>query len=80
MSDTYTRFVLTIIALALVVIAARGLPSPVSVAHATDVVPCRIDGPLEIRGIGGQVKVELEQAYGEPGSSSSNPLYVKALN
>lgn len=76
MTDPYTRAVLTIIALALCVIALRGL-SPVPVAHAAEVTECRFSGPLEISRIGGTV--EIEQAYGQPGSSSGHPIYVKSL-
>ena len=73
MSDPYIRVVLTVIAGALVTIALRGV-SPVPAAHAADVVECRVTGPIEISRING--KVELEQAYGQPGSSSSYPLHV----
>lgn len=77
MTDRYTRAVLTIIAAALVVIALRGLGSPESTARAADTVECHFSGPVEISRING--KVELEQAYGQPGSSSSYPVYVKTV-
>lgn len=76
MTDTYTRILLTVIAVALCVIALRGT-SPVPAAHAAEVMECRFSGPLEISRING--KVQLEAAHGEAGSSSSYPLYVKQL-
>ena len=86
MTDAYTRAVLTVIAAALVVIALRGLGSPIATAHAGETLDCRVSGQVEIRGpvriesIGGSSKVQIEQAYGEAGSSSGNPLYVKNLD
>ena len=85
MTDHYTRAVLTVIAVALVVIATRGqlFETP---AHAADEIKCRVEGPIEIKGFGetlsvkitDEVKVEVDQAYSSAGSSSSSPLYIKA--
>jgi hypothetical protein len=73
-ADTYTRVVLTVIAVALVIIALRGV-SPIPVAHAAETMDCRFDGPLQIRD---EIKVKLD-SYGLPGSSSSSPMYVKTV-
>ena len=51
-------------------------------AHAAETMECRFSGPLEIRSIGridNEVKVKMEQAYGEAGSSSGNPVYFKQV-
>jgi|GEM_PF-3146911 len=84
--DTYTRIVLTVIAGALVVLALQGFGSPIPVAHAADRLDCRIDGPVEIKGLQDRLKVEIvgaievKQAYSEAGSSSSSPMYVKNID
>lgn len=86
MNDLYSRVLLTVIALALVAIAVQLGASPVAPAHAADTLDCRVSGQVEIRGpvriesVGGETRVKIEQAYGEAGSSSGNPLYVKALD
>ena len=86
MTDRYSRFMLTVIALSLAVIAVKGLGSPVSVAHAADRLDCRIDGPIEIRSIGeirsirGEVDVEIKQAHAQPGTSSSYPVHVRQVD
>ncbi len=78
MSDAYTRFLLTVIAFALISIALR-LGSPIPPAYATETMECQFDGPLEIRRISEDVTVEVKQAYNQPGSSSSHPLYIKVV-
>ncbi len=83
MTDRYTRAVLTVIAIALVVIATRGQLE--TTAHAADEIRCRVEGPIEIKSFGDdltvklsdQLKVEVESAFSSPGSSSSSPLHVK---
>ena len=91
MNDWYARTMLTVIAGSLAVIAAGQLQSPVPVAHAAETMDCRFSGPLEIRDIGGTVdvrirsidddiKVEASQAFSQPGTSSSRPLYVQQVN
>ena len=77
--DTYTKTLLTIIALALVTIALRGIVDPIQPAWAGD-MSCTIEGPLEIkeiRGFGDRLRVEIEQGFNQPGSSSGSPLYIK---
>ena len=69
MSDPFTRALLTVIALALVVLALRGTP-----AQAVDPVICRVEGPIEVRVAG---TVETQAKYGAPGSSTSYPLHVR---
>lgn len=76
MTDRTSRVFLGIIALSLATIALRG-SSPVPAAHAADTMECVIKGPLEIRSIGGEVKVKMEQAYGTPGSSSGYPMHIR---
>lgn len=84
--DTYTRVVLTVIAVALVAIAAQGFGSPIPVAHAAERLDCRIDGPIEIKGLRDELRVkvtgalQVEQQHGEAGSSSGYPLYVKSID
>jgi len=78
MTDRTTRLFLGVIAVSLATIALRGF-SPVPAAHASD-MECVIKGPLEIRSIGGEVKVKMEQAYGTPGSSSSSPIHVRSVD
>jgi hypothetical protein len=83
MTDRYTRAVLTVIAAALVIIAARGQFE--SVAYAADDIKCTVEGPIEIRSFGddltvkiaNKIKVEVDQAYASAGSSSSSPLHIK---
>lgn len=83
--DTYTRFVLTVIAVALVVIALRGVGAPViPSAHAAERLDCRIEGAVEIKSMPDvRVRisdpVEIKQGYSEAGSSSSYPVYVKTV-
>lgn len=84
--DNYTRFVLTVIAAALVVIALQGLGSPIPVAHAADRLDCRIDGPIEIKGLHDQLRVkvsgtiDIDQSHGTAGSSRSYPVYVQTVD
>jgi len=84
--DNYTRTVLTVIAAALVAIALQGFGSPIPVAHAADRLDCRIDGPVEIKGLRDELRVkitgavEVKQSFSEAGSSSSYPLYIKDAN
>ena len=84
--DTYTRVILTVIAAALVVIAFRGLGSPIPSAYAADRLDCRIDGAVEIKGLTDELRVrisspvEIKQSHSEAGSSSSYPLYVKSTD
>ena len=91
MNDWYSRSMLTIIAVSLAVLATGQLQNPVPAAHAADTMECRFSGPLEIRDIGGTVdvrirsidddlKVEASQAFSQPGTSSSRPLYVQQVN
>ena len=91
MNDWYARVMLTAIAGSLVVLAAGQLRNPVPAAHAGDTMECRFSGPLEIRDIGGTVdvrirsidddiKVEATQAFSQPGTSSSRPLYIQQVN
>lgn len=83
--DTYTKAVLTVIAIALSVIALRGL-QPIAPAHAADSIECEVRGPMEIKGsitiedFRDKLEVEVEQGYAEAGSSSSSPLYVKDVD
>ena len=77
--DRYTRFLLTVIAIALTVIAARGI-SPVAPAYAADTIECRFDGPLTIGDFRDQLDVRVEQKSYQPGSSSGNPLYVRTVD
>ena len=83
--DTYTKLVLTVIALALCVIAFRGF-EPIAPAHAADSIECEVKGPMEIKGsiairsFDDNLDVEIEQAYNEAGSSSGSPLYVKEID
>jgi len=83
--DTYTRIVLTVIAVALVAIAAQGFGSPIASAHAADRLDCRIDGPIEIKGLHDELRVrvsgevKVEQTHGEAGSSRTYPLYVRTV-
>ncbi|MCO4773541.1 MAG: hypothetical protein KDA24_26140 [Deltaproteobacteria bacterium] len=82
--DTYTRVVLTVIAAALVIIALRGV-SPIPNAYAGDRLDCRIDGPIEVKGLQDlrvtiRDTVEVKQAFSEAGSSSSSPVYIKSVD
>ena len=85
--DLYTRAVLTLIAFALCVIAFRGVFEPVPPAHAAEEVECRFAGPLEISDfrdtldvdIDDTVQVEVKQGFAQPGSSSSQPMYIKVV-
>ena len=72
--DPWTRICLTVIAAALALLALEPL---VPEARAADELKCRIEGPLEVRSIGGTVKVEVDSAFSSPGSSSGSPLHVK---
>ena len=84
--DTYTRVVLTIIAAALVVIALRGGGAPLLPnAHAAERLDCRIEGPVEIKGLSDlRIRiadaVEVKQSHSEAGSSASYPVYVKSVD
>lgn len=91
MNDWYSRLMLTVIAGSLAVLALGRVKNPVPAAYAADSIECRFSGPLEIRDIGGTVdvrirsidddiKVEASQAYSQPGTSSSRPLYVQQVN
>ena len=91
MNDWYSRIMLTMIAVSLAVIAFGQLQNPVPAAHAADTMECRFSGPLQIRDIGGTVdvrirsidddiKVEATQAFSQPGTSSSRPLYIQQVN
>ncbi len=72
--DNYTRFLLTVIAGALVILALRpAIPE----AHAADTLRCTVEGPMQIKGIDGTLQVQVEPKYGAPGSSSSNRLYIQ---
>jgi hypothetical protein len=81
--DNYTKLILTVIAVALCVIAVRGL-NPVPVAHASSDLECTVDGPMEIKGsisissFGDDL--EIKQGYSTPGSSSSSPVYTKIVD
>lgn len=68
MTDRYTRTVLTVIAAALVVIAARGGIVPPALAAET--LDCRISGPIDVK---------VDSAFSAPGSSSSSPMYVRQV-
>ncbi|MBW1880464.1 MAG: hypothetical protein JRI25_11000 [Deltaproteobacteria bacterium] len=86
--DAYTRFLLTVIAIALAVIAVRGIsPQP---AWATDRLECRLEGPVEIRSFSDEldvrlrdvaepIEVKVSHAFAEPGTSTGNPLYVQVV-
>lgn len=76
--DTYTKTILTIIAAALVVIAARGF-DPIPPAQASDRLECTIEGPVEIGGFRDMLKVEVDQKAFEPGYSSGSPVFVKVV-
>ena len=71
--DTWTKTCLTLIAIALLVIAFR--PS-FPVAHAAEEMRCTIDGPLEIKSFGDELEVKVNAAFSSPGSSASAPMYV----
>jgi hypothetical protein len=75
--DNYTRFLLTVIAVSLAVIALRG-NSPIAEAQAAD-SRCVIDGPMEISKIDDTIRVKVEQGFAQPGTSSSNPVYVEMV-
>lgn len=75
MVDRYTRAVLTVIAAALLLHLLR---PPVPTAHAADEVRCTVSGPLEVRLSDVRDAIEVKWAFGQPGSSSSSPLYVKS--
>jgi hypothetical protein len=87
MSDPYLRALLTVIAMALVVIASRGsfLETP---AYAGDDIRCTVEGPIEIKSfsdtldvkIADKVRVEVDQAYASPGTSSGNPVYIRTAD
>jgi len=87
MTDRYSRAVLTVIAVALVVIATRGQLLEVS-AYAADEVRCRVEGPIEIRSFGDdldvkfsdKIRVEVEHAFATAGTSSGSPLYIKSTD
>ena len=86
MTDRYTRTVLTVIAIALVVIAFRDVVE--TPAYAATDIECRVEGPIEVKSfnddltvkISDQIKVEVEQAFSAPGTSSSSPLHIKAAD
>lgn len=84
--DTYTRVILTVIAAALVVIALRGTgTSVIPEAYAADRLDCRIDGPIEIKGLRDlrvtiDDPVEIKHAFHAAGSSSGSPVYVKTVD
>ena len=83
--DAYTRAVLSVIAVALSLLAARAWVEP-AWAQSTE---CRVTLPSDVR-IGGTVQVDIEdwpdplqiQPYSSSsaGSSSTWPLYVKMAN
>ena len=52
----------------------------VPVAHASDSVPCRIEGPIEVRITNFGDDLEVKTAFAAPGSSSSSPLYIKSTD
>ena len=85
--DTYTRVVLTVIAAALTVIAFRGV-DPISLAHAAEEIECRFNGGVTVSDfrdsldvdIDDTVTVEVKQAFSQPGSNSSSPLYIQVVD
>ena len=74
--DPWTKACLTVIALALLVIALRPI---VPVAHAQEgPMKCEITGgTLDIGKFDDELRVKVEAAFGSPGSSRSQPHYVK---
>ena len=79
MSDVYTKVVLTLIAASLLVIAGRGVGSPVAPAFAGDTIDCRISGPIKIEDFRDTLEVKVEHSYSTPGHSSGTPIYVKSV-
>jgi len=86
--DTYTRAVLTVIALSLALLTAHAWIS--TPALATEDMDCHIDGPIRVDGFGQALEVRLSDrplqvevqphSSSTPGSSSAYPLYVKTSN
>ena len=74
--DNTTKSLLAAIALGLFV---NALSNAVPVALAAERVECRIDGPVEVRVTSINDDIEVKRAFGQVGTSSSNPVYIKAL-
>ena len=72
--DRTSKLLLALVALGLFANALR--PE----AHAADTVPCRVEGPIDIRITSIQDDIEVEWGFSQPGSSSSSPMYVKTTN
>ena len=72
MIDTYTKVILTIIAIALVMLVARTFDAPlIAKAQASDAV-CQIKGPVEVR---------VERMPDWPaGTWSGKPIFIKETN
>ncbi len=79
MVDRYTQTVLTVIALSLATIALRGGDGLVPSAHAADTQSVRIERAIEIGRLPEPIQVEIKQAFSQPGTSSSSPVYVKLV-
>lgn len=90
MTDTYTRFLLTVIAASLALIALRGW-SPVPAAFAGESLDCRLSGSVEISRFSdtldvkvsrfdSDLDVEVKSGFSQPGTSSSSPVYVKQVD
>ena len=85
MTDRYTRFILTVIAFALVAIAIRG-SSPITPAHAAETIECRFSGGVEISRFSDTLNVEIRKIDDEieledqRGGSSGSPIYVKSVD
>jgi hypothetical protein len=78
-TDPYTRVVLTVIAVALSVIALRGLPLPIPDAQAAETIECRFSDAVRIESFRDALTVKLDAQYDQPGVSSGRPLYVKLV-
>jgi hypothetical protein len=77
MLDMYTKTVLTIIALSLMMIALRGPSGLIAPAYAFEKIECRLDGPIKIGSFDDHLEVKVSQDFSEAGTSSSRPLYVQ---